>query len=321
MTERFGAPTGRIVTALGSVYLVWGSTYLAIRFAIETLPPFLMAGVRFLIAGAILYAWVRGRGAARPTPAQWGGAAVVGGLLLLGGNGSVVWAEQYVDSGPTALLVATVPFWMVLLDWLRPGGRRPRTTVWLGVALGLVGIVLLVGPGELVGGRGLYLPGAMVLLAASLLWSVGSLLSRTVPKPDASFLGIAMQMLSGGALLLAASVVAGEPAGFVLDDVTLRSVAALAYLVVFGSIIGYASYVWLLGVAPASLVSTYAYVNPVIAVFLGWLLADERVTARIVVAAGIIVGAVALITVIRERPRAEAPKGAAGAQSVAGGEA
>jgi len=321
LTDRFGAPTGRIVTALGSVYLVWGSTYLAIRFAIETLPPFLMAGVRFLIAGAILYAWVRGRGAARPTRAQWGGAAVVGGLLLLGGNGSVVWAEQYVDSGPTALLVATVPFWMVLLDWLRPGGRRPRTTVWLGVGLGLVGIVLLVGPGELVGGQGLYLPGAMVLLAASLLWSVGSLLSRTVPKPDASFLGIAMQMLSGGALLLVASVVAGEPARFVLDDVTLRSVAALAYLVVFGSIIGYASYVWLLGVAPASLVSTYAYVNPVIAVFLGWLLADERVTARTVVAAGIIVGAVALITVIRERPRAEAPKGAAGAQEVVDGEA
>lgn len=303
MPDRFQAPVGRVVAALGAVYIIWGSTYLAIRFAIATLPPFLMAAIRFLVAGAILYAWSRSHGGKRPTARQWGGAAVVGGLLLLGGNGGVVWAEQFVDSGPTALLVATVPFFIVLLDWLRPGGRRPRITVWLGIAMGLAGMALLVGPGRLGGGEGLHPAGVVALLVASILWSVGSLLSRSMPKPDAALLGIAMQMLTGGLLLFGASIIAGEPARTALDTVSLTSVAALAYLIGFGAIIGYTSYVWLLGVAPASLVSTYAYVNPVIAVFLGWLLADEPVTPRTIVAAIIIVGAVALITVVRGRPR------------------
>lgn len=291
--------TGAVGTALGAVYLIWGSTYLAIRFAVETLPPFLMAGTRFVVAGLILYGWRRAAGFPRPTGAQWRAATVVGALMLLGGNGGVVWAEQWIESGTAALIVASVPFWMVLLDWLRPGGQPPRPAVWLGILIGFAGVLLLLG-GPPTGPR--YLAGGVVVLFSAMAWAAGSLYSRTAVLP-APLLATAMQMLTGGGLLLLAGVVTGElgrldPAGF-----STRSLLALLYLVVFGSLVSYSAYVWLLRVTPPALASTYAYVNPVVAVVLGWLLADERMNARVVVAAAVIVGGVALITTTRGRRR------------------
>ncbi len=263
----------------------------------ETLPPFLMAGTRFLVAGAILYGWRRAAGYPRPTPAQWRAAVVVGGLMLLGGNGGVVWAEQWVESGTAALMVASVPLWMVLLDWARPGGRPPRPAVWAGILVGLAGVGLLFGSPTV---DPHYTAGWVVLLLASISWAAGSLYSRAAVLP-APLLATGMQMLAGGGLLLLAGLATGEaahldPAGF-----SARSVLALAYLVVFGSLLGYSSYVWLLRVTAPALASTYAYVNPVVAVLLGWVLADERITPRIVAASTIIVGGVALITTARNR--------------------
>jgi drug/metabolite transporter (DMT)-like permease len=301
VTER-PAPLAGVLAAFTAVYVVWGSTYLAIRFAIETLPPFGMAGVRFLTAGVILYAFARARGAPRPTARQWRATALIGALLLLGGNGGVVWAEQYIPSGVAALLVGCMPIWMVLFDWLRPGGVRPSGMVVAGLALGLAGIVILVGPDELVGGGRIDPLGAGAVVFATLTWAAGSIYARTAPTPEATLLSVGMQMLAGGALLLLAGVLTGEGAAFDPSAVTLRSTLALAYLVVFGSLVAYTAYVWLLGVAPAARVATYAYVNPVVAVFLGWALADEPLTARVFAAAVVIVGAVALIT------RARAPK-------------
>ncbi|MEJ2502814.1 MAG: drug/metabolite exporter YedA [Gemmatimonadota bacterium] len=286
------ASRGAVLAALLAVYLVWGSTYLAIRFAVETLPPFLMAGVRFTVAGALLYGWRRAVGFPRPTGRQWAAATVVGGLMLLGGNGGVVWAEQWVESGTAALIVATVPLWMVLMDWLRPGGRPPRPAVWLGIAVGLAGVAILLGVPD-PGPR--YLAGTTVLLLASVAWAAGSLYSRSATLP-APLLATGMQMLAGGLLLLLAGLLAGEPATFEPSTFSTRSLLALAYLVAFGSLVGYSAYVWLLRVTPPALASTYAYVNPVVAVMLGWLLANERMSPRIVVACLVIVGAVALIS-------------------------
>ncbi len=284
-----------VLTAFAAVYIIWGSTYLAIRFAIETLPPFLMAGLRFLIAGTVLYVWVRARGAPRPPRVAWKHALVIGSLLLLVGNGAVVWAEQWVPSGIAALLVAGVPFWMVLLDWLRPGGTRPTPGVLAGLVVGFAGIALLVGPGEL-GGDGVHLPGALALVAASLAWSAGSIYSRNVPSPEPPLLGTAMEMLAGGALLAVFGLLTGEASRLALDAVTLRSVLALLYLIVFGSLIGYSAYVFLLKVSTPARVSTYAYVNPVVAVLLGWALAGEPLTLRILTASAVIVGSVVVIT-------------------------
>ncbi|MDX1674568.1 MAG: drug/metabolite exporter YedA [Longimicrobiales bacterium] len=284
--------------ALATVYLVWGSTYLAIRFAVETLPPFLMAGTRFTIAGAILYGWRRSSHP-RPSAAQWRAAAAVGALMLLVGNGGVTWAEQWVESGTAALMVASVPLWMVLLDWARPGGRPPRPAVWAGIAVGMAGVALLFGSPTL---EPRYTMGWVVLLVASVAWAAGSLYSRTAVLP-APLLATGMQMLAGGALLLATGAATGELAAVDTATVSPRSVLALAYLIVFGSLVGYTSYVWLLRATPAALASTYAFVNPVVAVFLGWLLADERVTPRIVLASLVIVGGVALITLTRASRR------------------
>jgi drug/metabolite transporter (DMT)-like permease len=296
----------QLAAGLGAVYVVWGSTYLAIRFAVETLPPFLMAGVRFVVAGAALYAWARLAGAAeRPTAANWRAAALVGACLLLGGNGGVVWAEQRVPSGIAALLVTVVPLWMVLLDWLRPGGRRPGWQVAAGLLLGFGGVALLVGPGAASGSHdgGIDLLGAGVLLLASFSWAWGSITSRRLPLPRSPVLTTAMEMLAGGVLLLAASLVAGEPARFDLQAVTARSLLSFGYLIVFGSFVGFTAYIWLLRVASPALVGTYAYVNPVVAVLLGWAFAGEPLGARTLVAAAVIVAGVAVITMARREPQ------------------
>jgi drug/metabolite transporter (DMT)-like permease len=290
-------PPPKLALAFAIVYVVWGSTYLAILFAIDTLPPFLMASVRFAVAGGLLYVWMRlVRHAARPTRAQWRATGVIGVLLLLGGNGLVVWAETRVPSGVTALLVGIVPCWMVLIDWLRPGGERPGRQVVVGLALGLAGLFWLVGPDELLGGGRTDLVGAAAVLLASLSWAAGSIYSRHASVPASPFLSTAMQMLAGAVALALLGLALGEPWRFEPAAFSARSIAALGYLIVFGSIVAFSAYVWLLQVSTPARVSTYAYVNPVVAVVLGWLLANEALTLRMLVAAGVIVSGVALIT-------------------------
>lgn len=293
----------RIWAALGAVYLIWGSTYLAIRFAIETMPPFLMAGVRFLIAGAVLFAIRRLLGDRRPTWAEWRSTGIVGLFLLFGGNGCVVFAEQWVPSSLTALLIATTPLWIVLLDWLRPGGQRPGGRALLGVVIGFIGVALLIRPGTLAVGGGEALIGALVIVLGALLWAAGSLYARSAVLPASPLLGTAMEMLIGGAGLLILGTALGQwtqvsPAAF-----SAKSAAALGYLIVFGAWIAFSAYAWLLRNAPMPLVATYAYVNPIVAIFLGNLLAGEPITPRTLLAAAIILGAIVLTTTAsRQKP-------------------
>jgi drug/metabolite transporter (DMT)-like permease len=289
-----------IWVALLVLYVVWGSTYLAIRFAVEGLPPFLMAGVRFLLAGTVLYTWRRSRGDAAPTGREWRSAAVVGLLLLVGGNGGVSWAEQRIPSGVTSLLVGTLPLWMVLLDVLRPGGRRPGWRAVVGVLAGFAGVVVLIGPAEsTAGAETMDLAGVAAVLLGALLWSVGSLYSRDAPLPSSPLMATSAEMLMGGAGLSIVGTLSGDWGRLNLEAVPARSWWGLIYLVIFGSLVAFTAYTWLLRVAPTPLVSTYAYVNPLVAVFLGHFLAGESLTLRILIAAVAIVGSVALITSVR----------------------
>jgi drug/metabolite transporter (DMT)-like permease len=298
----FSRMRARLLVAFAAVYTVWGSTYLAIRFAVETLPPLLMAGARFVIAGVILLLWARLRGPSGPTRRDWTTGLVSGALLLLGGNGAVVWAEQRVPSGIAALLVAVVPLWMVLLDWLRPGGRRPAAAVFVGLSLGLVGLGLLVGPDALHGGGDISPLGAAVLMAGSFSWAVGSLYTKRAPRPSSANNGTATQMVAGGLCLLLAGAAMGEPSRLDLAHVSSHSLLGFLYLVTFGSLIGFTAYVYLLAHTTAARASTYAYVNPVVAVALGWAVASEPVTSRTLLAAAVILAGVAIITVARDRP-------------------
>lgn len=298
-----GPPSRRkVLAAFAAIYIIWGSTYLAIRFAIETLPPFLMAGVRFTIAGSLLYAWARARGAAKPDAAHWKAAAIIGALLLMGGNGAVTWAEQRIPSGIAALLIAIVPCWLVLIDWLRPGGPRPTARIVVGLLLGLSGIAVLVGPETLMGGERIDPVGAAVVVLGGLSWAGGSIYSRYARIPREPLLSTGIQMLCGGALLILAGLLTGEVARVDPGAVSAKSVLALAYLILVGAIVGYSAYIWLMRVTTPARAGTYAYVNPVVAVLLGWLFADEALSWRVAAAAGVIVGGVALITINR-RPR------------------
>jgi drug/metabolite transporter (DMT)-like permease len=298
----------RIWIALIAVYITWGSTYLAIRFAVETIPPFIMAGVRFLIAGAILYAWRRLSGDT-PNRIQWRSAAIVGLFLLLGGNGGVVWAEQRVASGITALIVGSAPLFMVMIDALRPGGQRPNWQTGSGVLVGFLGIALLVGPSQWAGNHlQLDSVGVAVLMLSSIFWAVGSLYNRSAKLPESPLLGTSMEMLAGSAGLLVVGTLTGEWSQLHLAAIAPRSIWGMLYLITFGSMVGYVSYTWLLRVAPTPLVSTYAYVNPLIAILLGSLLAKEALTPRLLVAALVIVGAVALINTGRARKAAPLPR-------------
>ncbi len=285
----------RIWLALLTVYIVWGSTYLAIRFAVETMPPFLMAGVRFLVAGLILYSWRRLAGDRPAVKIEWRSAAIIGFFLLVGGNGSVVWAEQHVPSGIAALIVGSAPLWMVTLDAIRPGGRRPSGRTILGVLIGFAGIVVLIGPGQFTGSGGIDSLGVAALLLAAFMWAVGSLYSRHAPLPGSPLLGTGMEMLAGGGMLLLLGTLTGEWQQLDLQAISTQSWLGLIYLIIFGALVGFAAYTWLLRVAPTPLVSTYAYVNPLIAILLGSLLADETLTLRIVISALVIVSSVALI--------------------------
>jgi len=299
--------TPQVVAAFAAVYVVWGSTYLAIRFAIETLPPLLMASVRFLMAGSLMYAWSRARGAARPTRAQWRAAALVGGLLFVGGNGAVVVAEQWVPSGLVALLVAAVPLWMVLLDWRWGSRTSPGGRALLGLVAGFLGVALLVGSPDVGQGGGPGLFGAGLVVAGSLAWAAGSIYSRYAPLPPRPRMWVAMQMLAGGAFLLPTAVVTGELSDLDLGAVSARSVLALLYLVFFGALVAFTAYIWLLTVSTPAQVGTYAYVNPAVALFLGWALADEPLAPRALLAAAVIVGSVGLITTGRRSDPAPAP--------------
>ncbi|HEX5807632.1 MAG TPA: EamA family transporter [Anaerolineales bacterium] len=290
----------KVWIALLALYIVWGSTYLAIRFAVETIPPFMHASLRFLISGAILYIWRRAAGDPPPSLGNWKSTAIVGAALLLGGNGLVAWAEQTVPSGIAALMIATSPFWLTLFEALRAGGTKPTWQAILGLIIGFGGVFLLIGPAEITGGgQSIDRFGSILLLLAPFFWSLGSIYARGADMPKSTLLSTGMQMLTGAVALLLVSLVKGELNGFNPALVSMRSWLGLLYLITFGSLVGFVSYGWLLHNAPVSLTSTYAYVNPVVAVLLGSLFADEIVNGRILVAAAIIIGSVVLINTAR----------------------
>ncbi len=292
----------QIAAAFAAIYLIWGSTYLFIRFAVETLPPYTMAGTRFFVSGVILYIFSRLRGATPPLRIHWRSTAIVGALLLFGGNGSVSVAEQLVPSGLAALLVSMVPLWMVLLDWLRRGGVRPSRGVVIGLALGFIGLILLVRPGQSADQNQINLVGVAILIFATISWATGSIYSRHAPMPSSPLLTTGMEMLCGGALLFFASVVTGEWTRINLAAVSARSLFSLGYLILFGSFLAFTAYVYLLKVSTPARVSTYAFVNPVVAVFLGWALGGEPLSLTTVFAAAIIVAGVAVITLYQTKP-------------------
>ena len=293
-SETHHTSPARIVLGFAAVYILWGSTYLGIRFAVASLPPLLMAGTRHLIAGLILYAIMRLRGAPRPTRINWQSATLLGALLLLGGNGLVSMAEETVPSGITALMVAAVPFWMVLLNAAEKKSW-PRLSILGGLVLGVIGLAILVFP------AGGHAPdhvdplGVLMLLGATFSWGVGSLYAHRAQLPASTFLGIAMEMIVGGLLCWFVGLAIGEGAGLHPSAFTAKSLVAVVYLVFFGSLLGFSAYVWLLKVTTPARASTYAFVNPVIAVLLGWAFAGEALTWRIALAGAVIVAAVCLI--------------------------
>jgi drug/metabolite transporter (DMT)-like permease len=286
----------KIWIALIAIYIIWGSTYLAIRYAVTTIPPFLMAGTRFLVAGGILLIWRRLAGDPLPTRKQWRSTAIIGLLLLLGGNGLLSWSEQHIPSGIAALLIGSAPFFMIIVEALRPGGTRPGWQSILGVAIGFVGIALLVGPGEF-GGKEIQfnILAIIAALVGSLLWSAGSVYSKSADLPKSSLMGTGMEMLCGGVGLYIVGTLTGEWTSVRFAAISSTSWISLAYLILIGSMIGYVAYTWLLRNAPISLVSTYAYVNPVVAILLGAWIGNEVLNARTVVAALIIISSVILI--------------------------
>lgn len=298
-----------LVAAFGAVYLIWGSTYLGIKYAIETLPPLLMAGSRFVIAGAILYVWSLFRGARdggdaeRGSWAHWRTALMVGGMLFLLGNGGVTWAEHSIASSLAALLVATEPLWIVLLNWSRRGGERPGGKVMLGLLVGFVGVWLLLSPGGGGAAGGVNIVGACVVIGAAFAWAAGSIYSLHAPRPRSPWLASGMQMLAGGAMLIIAGLLMGEWSRFDASKISARSMVAFVYLILFGSVVAFTAYSWLLHAVTPARAATYAYVNPVVAVALGWALGGEALTLRTIVAAIVIVSSVALITSYREKSR------------------
>lgn len=290
------------------MYVFWGSTYLAIARAIDTIPPFIMASSRFVVAGGFLYGFLHLRGERIPRGA-WGPAWIMGALLLLGGNGGVVYAEQFVPSGITALMVGSGPFWFMLLGWLWLKQQRPSLMAIGGLLIGFAGLAILIGPGRLSGtGHHVPLLPALMVLGATISWSVGSIYSKTLTLPVSPMLMSAMQMLTGAVWMAGAALLHGEHRTLDIAQISGVSVAAWAYLIVFGSLVGFSAYIYVLRHASPALASTYAYVNPVVAVILGWAVAGEPLTARTIVAASMIVGAVILISWPRRRaPLAPAP--------------
>jgi drug/metabolite transporter (DMT)-like permease len=291
----------KIWVALVLVYIIWGATYLGIRVAVETIPPFLMAGSRFLIAGVALYIWRRWAGDPAPTRGQWLRGGLVGLLLLFGGNGLLSLAEKSVASGVSALIIGSAPLWMTAMEALRPGGARPNWLGVVGLVIGFGGIALLVGPSLLQTSSAVSQPtGIFILLLAAFFWSLGSIYSLGADLPDSSLLSTAVEMVGGGIGLYLAGTLTGEWRQFILANVTWRSWLGFIYLTLFGSLVGFTAYAWLLRHAPVSLVSTYAYVNPLVAILLGGLLAQETLTVQVLLAAAVIVGSVVMINISRQ---------------------
>jgi drug/metabolite transporter (DMT)-like permease len=291
-----------ILSAFAALYLIWGSTYLGIRFAIETIPPLLMAGTRFLLAGLILYAIARGQGAPKGSPENWRTALIIGACLLLGGNGGVTLAEQYVSSGLASVMVATVPIYIALLAWWSGIAPRPTPIVWLGLAGGFAGVAILLGPAlrfspDEGGHPGI---GMLILLCSSFVWSAGSIYSRKAKSASPPLLLAGQQMICGGALLTLAGLLMGEHHRFDASRISLLSIGAFAYLVIIGALVGYTAYIFLLRHCDPAKVATYAYVNPIVAVLLGALFAGETLTGRAVLAAGLIIGSVALVITVQQ---------------------
>ncbi|KAA3612294.1 MAG: hypothetical protein DWQ05_20055 [Calditrichaeota bacterium] len=284
----------KLILAFISIYIIWGSTYLAIRFAIETLPPFLMAGIRFLLAGGVMYFILRWKGIPPPTRTEWRDMSIIGAFLFLGGNGGVVWAEQFVPSGLTSLLIATVSLWMVLLDWLWKKNPRPQMQAMFGIILGLLGIVLLVDPMDL-GGDQVHLTGALMIILSAFSWAFGSIYARTARLSSSIFMVSAVEMIGGGVLLFLLGTATGEWAQFQFESVSMVSGLSFLYLIFFGSFIGITSYAFILQKVTPDKASTYAFVNPVVAVFLGWFIADEVINYKIIAATAVIIFAVVLV--------------------------
>jgi drug/metabolite transporter (DMT)-like permease len=294
---------GLIYFALVTVYLVWGSTYLGIRFAIESLPPFFMGGCRFMAAGLMMVAWASIRGVRWPGAVAWRDAFIVGGCLLLGGNGAVSFAERYVSSGETALIVACVPIFMTLFAWFGRITPRPGIPIFFAMALGLgsVGLLVRAGAGTGQASPAGHLLGVIVILFGCIVWSFGSLYTRQAKHAESPVLSTGIQMCAGGLLLFVASRLSGETATLNLGGITQRSFLAWIYLVTVGAVIGYSTYIWLVRVAPPALVGTYAFVNPAVAVVLGCLLGAEPISITTVIGAGGIVLAVAIIVLSQRR--------------------
>jgi len=289
-----------IIAAFAALYLIWGSTYIGILFAIQSIPPFLMAGSRFLIAGLIMFAIARTQGPLRSTWTEWRTSIIVGACLLLGGNGGVTLSEKFIESGLASLIVATVPIYITLLGWLFGMTPRPAPIVWLGLAGGFLGVAVLMGPALRFSGGSHSAIGMSILLIGSFLWSAGSLYSRTAKHSASPFLAAAQQMFCGGALLMLVGLLAGEPRKFHPENITTLSLGAFAYLVLVGAIVGYTAYFWLLRHCDPAKVATYAYVNPIVAVLLGALFAHETITLRTLLAAALIIGSVALIITVQQ---------------------
>ena len=290
-----GPSTAGLIAAFAAVYLIWGSTYLGIRYAVETIPPLLMMGLRHTIAGALLYAWTRWRGVPAPRLREWMHPALIGALLFLGGHGSLAWAEQRVPSGIAALLVATLPMWIVLLARIAGIERRLSMRALIGLVLGFAGVAVLFGPDVLRHNGDLSLIGSGAVLLGTFIWAAGTIYMRSVKMPESPAMSSAMQMLAGGVALGIAATISGETSSFHWAAVSMRSWMAFAYLVTFGSLVAFTAYSWLHMVAPPSRVATYAYVNPVVAVLLGWMLASEPISLLTVAAMLIILVGVALV--------------------------
>lgn len=283
-----------IVASFLAVYIIWGSTFFAIRVGLESFPPLLLAGTRHLGAGIVLYLLFR-RSSSPPTKQQWLTAAITGLLLLFAGNGGVCWAEQTVPSGITALLVATVTLWMVLVDWLRPGGHKPSARVLSGIVIGFAGLLILVGPAHLGSSNRVNPVGAAVLGLASLAWACGSLYSKHGSLPSSPLLGAGMQGLCGGAVLWIVGLAAGEGAHLHVASITPRAWLAALYLAVFGSCIGFSAYLYILKKSTAARVATYALVNPIVALLIGWGFGGEGLSGRTLLAGAVILTAVVLV--------------------------
>ena len=298
-----------IIVAFAALYVVWGSTYLGIFFAIGSIPPFLMAGARFFLAGMIMYAIARRQGAPRPTVGTWKSSLIVGACLLLGGNGGVTISEKWVPTGLAALLVATVPIYIALLGWITGTAPRPTAVVWLGLIGGFVGVGFLAAPAFVTDSPHNHLAlGMSILLVASLIWSAGSLYSRTAQNSPSPFLAAGQQMLAGGALLFLFGMALGELRGFDPRQITWLSLGAFVYLVAIGALVGFPAYIFLLRHCEPAKVATYAYVNPIVAVVLGTIFAGETLTLRTLIGAGLIIGSVALVITAQQlRPRAMPP--------------